>query len=221
MRSSDSSHQESGTDLPADRPTDQVTRLLGECSAGDRAAFDRLIPLVYDDLHSIAHRRLLSERAGHTLDTTALVHEAYLHLVDQATATWQDRAHFFAVAAKVIRQVLTDYARARAAQKRGGGAVHVPLREELAGHEPATIELLALDEALRALARHDPRLERIVECRFFGGMGIRDTAAVLAVSERTVERDWARAKAYLYRSLADQEPPGAPVDDPSRTRPDT
>lgn len=180
----------------------EVTRLLGECSAGNRAAFDRLLPLVYDDLRGIAHRRLRGEATGHTLSTTALVHEAYLHLVDQATATWQDRAHFFAVAAKVIRQVLIDYARSRLAQKRGGGAMVVPLREELSGREPRTIELLELEEALLALARHDARLERVVECRFFGGMSVRDTALTLEVSERTVERDWARAKAYLYQALA-------------------
>ena len=183
----------------------EVTRLLGECAGGDQEAFDRLIPLVYDDLRGIAHRRLRSERDGHTLGTTALVHEAYLHLVDQATATWQDRAHFFAVAAKVIRQVLIDYARSRDAQKRGGGAIRIPLSEDLAGTEPATVELLALDEALTELASHDPRLERVVECRFFGGMSVRETAAALGVSERTVERDWARAKAHLYRTLSEPD----------------
>ncbi len=184
-----------------------VTRLLGQCAEGDASAFDRLVPLVYDDLRGIAHRRLRNERQGHTLSTTALVNEAYLHLVDQATATWQDRAHFFAVAATVIRQVLIDYARSRGAQKRGGGAVRIPLREELAGEEPRTVELLALDEALTALARHDPRLEQVVECRFFGGMSVRDTAVALDVSERTVERDWSRAKAHLYRMLAAEPDP--------------
>jgi RNA polymerase sigma factor (TIGR02999 family) len=181
----------------------EVTRLLGECAEGDRAAFDRLIPLVYEDLRGIAHRRLRSEREGHTLSTTALVHEAYLHLVDQATATWQDRAHFFAVAGRMIRHVLTDYARRRLAQKRGGDAIHVPLREDLVGTASATVDLLTLDDALAALAQHDSRLERVVECRFFGGMEVRDTAEALGVSERTVERDWARAKAYLYKALAE------------------
>jgi RNA polymerase sigma factor (TIGR02999 family) len=188
-------------------PTGEVTRLLGECASGDRSAFERLVPLVYDDLRGIAHRRLRSEREGHTLSTTALVHEAYLHLVDQATATWQDRAHFFAVAATVIRQVLIDYARSRGAQKRGGGAVRIPLRDELVGEEPRMVELLALEEALAALARYDSRLERVVECRFFGGMSARDTAAALDVSQRTVERDWARAKAHLYRTLASESAP--------------
>jgi len=188
----------------ADResPASEVTRLLGQCAEGDASAFQRLVPLVYDDLRGIAHRRLRNEREGHTLSTTALVNEAYLHLVDQATASWQDRAHFFAVAATVIRQVLIDYARSRGAQKRGGGAVRIPLQEELAGEEPRTVELLALNEALTALARHDPRLEQVVECRFFGGMSVRDTAAALDISERTVERDWARAKAHLYATLA-------------------
>lgn len=178
-----------------------VTRLLGECAEGDPEAFDRLIPLVYEDLRKIAHRRLAHERAEHTLSTTAVVHEAYLKLVNQATATWRDRAHFFAVAATVIRHVLVDYARARDTAKRGGGAIRIPLSDDLDGVEPATIELLALEEALEKLARRDPRLERVVEYRFFGGMTMEDTAAAVGVSLRTAERDWARAKAYLYRTL--------------------
>lgn len=178
-----------------------VTQLLADCTAGDRKAFDRLVPLVYDDLRRIAHVRLAAERGGHTLSTTAVVHEAYLQLVNQATATWQDRAHFFAVAARVIRHVLIDYARARAAEKRGGGALRVPLQEERDGRAPNTVELLALDEALSDLARRDPRLERIVECRFFGGMTMPDTAEALGISLRTAERDWTRAKTYLYRAL--------------------
>jgi RNA polymerase sigma factor (TIGR02999 family) len=151
-------------------PKGDVTVLLSECSNGDETAFERLIPLVYEDLRRIAHRRLTAERADHTLSTTAVVHEAYLQLVNQATATWRDRAHFFAVAARVIRHVLIDYARRRGAAKRGGGQVHLTLEEELAGETPRTIELLALEEALTRLAKLDPRLERIVECRFFGGM---------------------------------------------------
>lgn len=178
-----------------------VTRLLADCAQGDAEAFDRLIPLVYEDLRKIAHRRLAHERAEHTLSTTAVVHEAYLKLVNQATATWRDRAHFFAVAATVIRQVLVDYAKARATLKRGGGAIRIPLDENLDGVEPATVELLALEEALEELSRHDPRLEKIVEYRFFGGMTMKDTAAAAGVSLRTAERDWARAKAYLYRAL--------------------
>lgn len=181
---------------------DEVTRLLEHCSSGDPAAFDRLIPVVYEDLRRIAHRRLAGERPDHTLNTTAVVHEAYLHLINQATATWHDRVHFFAVAARVIRNVLIDYARARATGKRGGGALRIPLREELNGsHETETIELLALDEALRDLASLDPRLERIVEYRFFGGLTMKDTAQALGISLRTAEREWTRAKAHLYRTL--------------------
>lgn len=183
-------------------PEGDVTRLLYHCSSGDSEAFQRLIPLVYEDLRRIAHRRLAGERADHTLNTTAVVHEAYLHLVRQATASWQDRAHFFAVAARVIRNVLIDYARARATGKRGAGALRIPLREDLeGGSEPDTFELLALDGALRDLSTLDPRLERIVECRFFGGMTMKDTAEALGISLRTAERDWTRAKAHLYRSL--------------------
>jgi RNA polymerase sigma factor (TIGR02999 family) len=189
----------SGSSAP---PTEELTRLLAHCSNGDRNAFDRLIPVVYEDLRRIAHRRLASERQDHTLNTTAVVHEAYLHLVNQATATWQDRVHFFAVAARVIRNVLIDYARARATGKRGAGALRVPLREDLdAVDERDTIELLALDEALNELSNLDPRLERIVECRFFGGMTMKDTAQAMGISLRTAERDWTRAKAHLYRSL--------------------
>lgn len=180
----------------------EVTRLLGHCSGGDPDAFDRLIELVYDDLRRIAHRRLAAERQDHTLSTTAVAHEAYLHLVNQAAATWQDRAHFFAVAARVIRNVLIDYARSRGRMKRGGDALRIPIREDLDGaEEPDMVELLALDDALRDLAELDPRLERIVECRFFGGMTMQDTAEALGTSLRTVERDWTRARAHLYRRL--------------------
>lgn len=177
--------------------------LLQSSAEGDRDAFRRLIPLVYGDLRGIAHRRLRSERPGHTLDTTAIVHEAYLHLVPQATATWQDRAHFFAVAARVIRHVLIDHARRRNAEKRGGSAIRVPLREDLAGEEDPTVDLLALDEALESLAEKDRRLREVVECRFFAGMSMKETAEALGVSKRTAERDWTRARTYLYRLLTD------------------
>lgn len=179
----------------------QLTRLLASCSDGDESAFDRLIPLVYADLKAIAHRRMRTERAGHTLDTTAVVHEAYVQLVNQATATWRDRAHFFAVASRVIRHVLIDYARRRNAEKRGGGRFQVPLREAMTGEEPKTVDLLALDEALAELAEHDERMAQVVECRFFGGMTMEETAAAVGVSQRTAERDWTRARAHLYRTL--------------------
>lgn len=183
-------------------PHGEITRLLEACSSGERDAFDRLIPLVYGDLRAIAHRRLVSERPDHTLNTTAIVHEAYIKLVDQATATWRDRAHFYAVAARVIRHILIDYARERTAAKRGGGALHLPLVEDLAGEQPRMVELLALDEALTRLGEKDGHLERVVECRFFAGMSMQETAETLGSSLRTTERDWTRARAYLYQALS-------------------
>lgn len=182
-----------------------ITGLLRKHASGDDAALDRLIPLVYDDLRRIAHDRLRSERGSHTLDTTAVVHEAYLRLVDVSDPDWNGRAHFFAVSSKLIRNLLIDYARRRKADKRGGSAIRIPMNEGLDGgtdSEARTIDLLALDEALSALARLDARLEQVVECRFFGGLSVKETAEVLGVSTRTVERDWTRAKAYLYRALA-------------------
>lgn len=182
----------------------EVSEILARCSRGDDEAFDQLVPLVYDDLRRIAHRRLQAERTDHTLDTTELVHEAYLGLVDQATAGWNDRAHFFAVAARVMRNVLVDYARRRAALKRGGGMIRIPLRPGVAADEsgPGTIDLTALDLALSELGRRDPKLERLVECRYFAGMTVRETAEVLGSSERTVARDWNRAKAHLFDALS-------------------
>ena len=181
-----------------------ITEILARCAGGDRRAFDNLVPLVYEDLRRIAHRRLQAERTDHTLDTTALVHEAYIGLVDQATATWNDRAHFFAVAARVIRNVLVDYARRTSAQKRGGDVVRIPLQPSVASTSggPKTIELIALDAALTDLGKRDSQLERVVEYRFFAGLTVRETAEALGSSERTVARDWARAKAYLFEALS-------------------
>lgn len=187
---------------PPATPQGEITRLLEAFAGGEHAALDRLVPLVYGDLRAIAHRRLLSERPDHTLNTTAIVHEAYLKLVDQATATWRDRAHFFAVAARVMRHVLIDYARERSAVKRGGSAFHIPLHEHLTGEEPRLVELLALDEALSRLGKKDERLERVVECRFFAGLDMRETAETLGTSLRTAERDWQRARTYLYDALS-------------------
>jgi RNA polymerase sigma factor (TIGR02999 family) len=180
---------------------DQVTRLLEDYSAGDESVVDGLIPLVYPDLRRIAHRRLRSEPAALTLDTTALVHETYLNLVDQTRCDWNDRAHFFAVASRLMRRVLIDYARRKKAEKRGGGAVRVTLQEEMAATDPRFGDLLALDDALEELSAHHERMGRVVECRFFGGMTVEETAAALDVSTRTVERDWTRARAYLKRKL--------------------
>lgn len=187
--------------LPEQSEPGEVTQLLRACADGRDAAFDDLIEIVYADLRRIAHRSLRGEPAGHTLDTTALVHEAYLRLVPEDDASWRDRAHFFAVASRVIRHVLIDYARRRNAAKRDGG-VRVPLRDDVAPADPAGLDLVALDEALERLAALDERLVRIVECRFFGGMTIEETASVLDVSPRTVDRGWARARTYLYRDLA-------------------
>lgn len=188
--------------MEAHSPQDgEITVLLQRSAEGDREAFQQLIPLVYSDLKGIAHRRLGRERPDHTLDTTAIVHEAYLQLVPHATATWRDRVHFFAVAARVIRHVLIDYARHRGAEKRGGSVIRVPLREDLEGSGEPTVDLLALDEALESLAEQDPRLRSLVECRFFAGMTMAETAEALQTSKRTAERDWTRARTYLYQTL--------------------
>ena len=181
---------------------DEVTALLHACSSGERDAFDRLIPLVYDDLRAIAHRRLSTERSDHTLNTTGVVHEAYLRLVPQATATWRDRAHFFAVSARVMRSLLIDHARERKAAKRGGGAIHIPIVDDVQGEDRPTVDLVALDDALAKLGDMDPRLERVVECRFFGGLSMEETAEVIGTSLRTAEREWRRARTYLYQALS-------------------
>lgn len=182
-----------------------ITGLLRRWSSGDEEAFERLLPLVYDDLRAIAHRRLEGERAEHTLETTALVHEAYLRLVGAHDIDWSDRVHFFAIASKLVRRVLVEHARKRDAAKRGGGAPHVQLSPAAAGEDPReqSLEVLALDRALTKLARRAPRLEQVIEHRFFAGLSVAETAEVLDVSTRTVERDWQRARTYLYRALAD------------------
>ena len=189
----------------ADSPSpsrDDITELLQACSEGERDAFDRLIPVVYEDLRAIAHQRLSRERPDHTLNTTGIVHEAYIKLVPQATATWRDRAHFFAVSSKVMRDLLIDHARERNAAKRGGGAIHIPIADELHGRDTRTIDLLALDEAMARLGEMDTRLEQVVECRYFGGLSMKETAEALGTSLRTAERDWRRARAYLYQALS-------------------
>lgn len=184
-------------------PSGEITLLLQRSTGGDRDAFHELIPLVYSDLKGIARRRLSGERSGHTLSATAIVHEAFLNLVPQADATWRDRAHFFAVAARVIRHVLIDHARHRGAEKRGGSRIRVPLREDLdGGKQVPTVDLLALDAALEALAERDPKLRDVVECRFFAGLTMEETAEAMGVSKRTAERIWTRARTYLYQALA-------------------
>lgn len=182
-------------------PPGDVTGLLLEWRAGDEHALDRLIPLVHGELHRIADRCIRRERADHTLQATALINEAYLRLIDAKRIHWRDRAHFLAISARLMRQVLVDYARSRGYQKRGGGAVRVTLVEELATVNEPDVELIALDDALEALAKFDERKSRVIELRCFGGLSVEETAAVLHVSQDTVMRDWKLAKAWLLREL--------------------
>ena len=178
-----------------------VTELLLEWRQGESDALNRLTPLVYDELRRMAHRYVQRERAGHTLETTALVNEAFLRLIGQQKIDWQNRAHFFAVTAQVMRHVLIDHARRRHFAKRGGEAQRVSLEEaSVMSHERAA-ELVALDEALDNLARIDPRKSRVVELRYFGGLSLEETADVLEISLMTVRRDWRAAKAWLYKAL--------------------
>jgi RNA polymerase sigma factor (TIGR02999 family) len=179
----------------------EVTRLLIAWSNGDQAALDELTPLVYQELHRLARRHLGRERADHTLQTTGLVHEAYLRLIDQKDIRWQNRVHFFAIAAQMMRRILVDHARARSYAKRGGAARHVPLDEAIAVSDERAADVIALDEALNALAEIDQRKSRIIELRFFGGLSIEETAEVLGVSPGTVMRDWTIAKAWLQREI--------------------
>ena len=179
-----------------------VTALLRDAKAGDRATIDRLFPLVYEELRRIARNRLRGEVTGHTLNTTALVHEAYLKLVDQTRADWRNRAHFLAVASMAMRRILIDHARRHRASKRGGERTRVPLDAANLSVEERAETLVALDEALTRLAETDERLARVVECRFFGGMTEEETAEALGVTSRTVRSDWATAKGLLHLSLA-------------------
>ena len=183
----------------------EVTQLLSELGRGGPAALNRLIPILYDELRHIARRHLRGERPDHTLDTTALVHEAYVKLVGLDRMTWQNRAHFLAVAAQAMRRVLVDYAVTRRAQKRGGERQRVPLEDVAAGTDQPLETLLALDRALRGLEGLDGRLSRVVECRYFGGMSVEETAEVLQVSEATIKRDWSIARAWLNRALGGEQ----------------
>jgi RNA polymerase sigma factor (TIGR02999 family) len=179
----------------------EVTRLLVAWSNGDQAALEQLTPLVYSELHRLAHRYLGRERKGHTLQTTALVHEAYLRLIDQKEVRWQNRAHFFAIAAQMMRRILVDYARSRNVAKRGGDAQQVSLDEAMEVSDERAADVIALDEALKTLSDLDQRKGRIIELRFFGGLSIEETAEVLGVSPGTVMRDWTFAKAWLQREI--------------------
>ena len=178
-----------------------ITHLLNEWNDGDEGALDRLTPLVYEELRRQAARYLRRERPGHTLQTTALLHEAFLRLVDARGVSWQGRAHFFAIAANLMRRVLVEHARRRAADKRGGSDERVPLDEALAVAEAADLDLLAIDVALDKLEAVDERQARVVELRFFTGLSVEETAEALGVSEKTVKRDWNVARAWLRREI--------------------
>ncbi|KAB8180184.1 sigma-70 family RNA polymerase sigma factor [Lysobacter maris] len=180
-----------------------ITRLLQRHHEGDRDAFDRMVPLVYQRLRVIARGQLArAGRRGQTLDTTALVQEAYLQLVDAEGVDWQDRGHFFAICARAMRRILVDYARRRQAAKRGGGAVAVTLEADMVAADSQSEQVLAIDEALNGLDAFNPRLARVVECRYFAGMTEEETARALDTSLRTVQRDWMRARAWLLKALA-------------------
>ncbi len=178
-----------------------VTRLLKAWGAGDQAALDRLAPLVYEELHRIAGRYMRQENPGNTLQTTALVNEAWLHLVDGTQVIWQDRAHFFAVSSQIMRRILVDAARARNAGKRYGRFQHFQLNESIDAAPPHDAELIALDDALDTLAQFDARKARVVEMRFFGGLSVEETAVVLKISPQSVMRDWKLARAWLRREI--------------------
>jgi RNA polymerase sigma factor (TIGR02999 family) len=184
-------------------PAGEVTRLLLAWRQGDRAALESLIPLVYVDLHRMAERHLRGERPGHTLQPTAIVNEAYLRLVGSEGGDWQNRAHFFAAAARSMRRILVDHARSRDAKKRGGGGTRV-LLDTTVMVEPRAVDLIAVDDALEKLAALDPAQGRVVELRFFAGLTEAETAEALGVSPATVHRKWLSAKAYLHRELADR-----------------
>lgn len=181
---------------------ENVTQLLVDYQHGDGGAKDRLWAAVYDELRQLAHHRMRRERKGHTLGTTALVHECYLKLIDQTQVEWESRLHFYAMASRIMRNILVDYARRRTAQKRGGGAPHVQLDKiQLSDSEETAQLFIALDDALAQLAKMDERLAKVVEYRFFGGMTEKEIAELLDLSPRTVRRDWRKAKGWLARAM--------------------
>jgi RNA polymerase sigma factor (TIGR02999 family) len=183
-------------------PENDITALLQAWSGGDQAALDKLAPLVYEELRRTAHRYMVREQTGHTLQTTALVNEVYLRLVKARDVSWQNRAHFFAICARMMRRILTDFARSRRYKKRGGNATRVALDETLLEGQESPADIAALDDALKALADFDERKSRVVELRFFGGLSVEETAEVLRVSVETVHRDWKLSKAWLLRELS-------------------
>jgi RNA polymerase sigma factor (TIGR02999 family) len=190
--------------MPADLDANEVSKLLSAWSDGDHGALDRLAPIVYEELRRLAHRQMQRERPGHMLQTTALVNEAYLRLVNYRQMQWHDRAHFFAVAAQAMRRILVDHARTRNV-KRGAGLQRTSLDDVAVFSSDRAPDLVALDDAMNALARLDPRKVQIIEMRFFGGLSVEEAAEVLKVSPATVRRDWSIAKLWLYRELGNSE----------------
>ncbi len=182
--------------------THEVTELLTAWSGGDKAALDKLMPLIHQELRRLAHRYMSRERPGHTMQTTALVNEAYIRLVNREGVHWQNRAHFFAIASQLMRHILVDHARSHAYAKRGGGAQTISLDEAMVVSQERAAEVVALDDALKELAQIDPQQSRIVELRFFGGLTIEEAAVVLGLSPATIKREWSTAKAWLYHELA-------------------
>jgi len=185
----------------------QITELLAEWREGNQSALDELYPLVYDELHRLARRYMSRERKDHTLQTTALINEAYVRMVDQKNVNWANRSHFFAISAQIMRRILIDHARRHAYAKRGGGAQQVSLEEVAALVPEQGRELMRLDEALKSLAERDPRRSQVVELRYFGGLNNEEIAGVLQVSENTVTRDWNMARAWLYQQLSENAIP--------------
>ena len=188
-------------------PEHQITELLHAWTGGDHAALDKLIPIIYDELHRLAHRYMKREPSGHILQTTALVNEAYLQLIDADKVKWQSRTHFFAIAARLMRQILVHSARARNARKRGGKTQQLLLSDSLVLASRGDPGLIELDDALTALAQMDARKAKVVELRFFGGMTLEETAEELKVSVGTVRYDWDLAKAWLYREMSQRAKP--------------
>ncbi|MEA1949910.1 MAG: sigma-70 family RNA polymerase sigma factor [Planctomycetota bacterium] len=190
--------------------SDQVSRITGilnEVKQGDRSAWERLLPMVYGELHQIAEKFLRRERSNHTLQPTALVHEAFLKLVDQSSVDWKSRAHFFAISAQAMRRILVDHARGHQAAKRGGGQKRITLDENLIAETGQASNLLLLEDALTKLALLDPRQAKIVELRFFGGLTVAEVAEVLQMSKRSVEREWTMVRSWLRRELSDGTTP--------------
>jgi RNA polymerase sigma factor (TIGR02999 family) len=189
--------------------SEEVTELLSQLALGNHSVESRLIPLVYAEMRRIAQRYMRQERKNHTLQATALVHEAYIKLIDQHSVNWENRAQFFGIAANVMRRILVDHARTRDSQKRGGGAGEISLDEALVYSPERSSALLELDAALDRLAAQDPRQAKIIEMRFFTGLSVEEVAEVLGVSPKTIKRDWSMAKAWLHRELRAAYDPGA------------